>query len=136
MFGYCSLKKKGSSADYTVKQSGYVKMTVKMAPQKVGFSLQEGSATIIKKGDIKLGNTKDIYITGTAKGGKVEDVTYKVQLEKGSEAYATVTPIEGTKDGYRIEAASLKNKKKVNVKVNVVCIQNNKKGSYTLTIAP
>lgn len=125
------------------KAVAYAKLTITAAPKKI--LLNDGEYTVdgrelVKKETLALGEGMDVFLepllesrgSELAQGG-----TYSVTYSKNGENYVSVTPMAGSKYGYQITPIALdsaKAGKPLNVKVNFVCNENNKKVSVAITI--
>lgn len=121
----------------------YAKITVTAAPKKILLNDREytmESREVVKKETLAVGDGMEVFLeplleskgTELAQGG-----TYSFTYGKNGEKYLSVVPIEGSKYGFRITPIALhpaKAGKTLNVKVDFVCNENNKKVSVTITI--
>lgn len=125
------------------KSVAYAKITVTAAPKKILVNDKEHTIQdreVVKKQTLAFGEDMEVYLeplleskgTELAPGG-----TFSVSYSKNGENYVSVTPIAGSRYGYQITPLALdtaKAGKTLNVKVNFVCNENNKKVSVAITI--
>ncbi len=121
----------------------YAKITVTAAPAKILLNDADygvGGRTVVKKQTLAIGESMDVFLepllaskgTDIAQGG-----SYSVTYGKNGENYVSVEPIPGSEYGFQITPVALdaaKAGKTLNVKVNFVCNENNKKASISITV--
>lgn len=121
----------------------YAKITVTAAPSKLlvndGDYSAEGREPV-KKQTLSIGESVQVYLEPllASKGTEIaEGGSYSVTYSKNGENYVDVTPVAGSKYGFNITPVALdtaKAGKTLNVRVNFVCNENNKKASVSITI--
>lgn len=125
------------------KAVAYAKLTVTAAPAKLLLNNKDyctGDKTVVKKQVLALGESTEVFLEPllTSKGAEIaQGGTYSVMFSKNGEKYVNVEPIAGSLYGYQITPVALdaaKPGKTLNVRVNFVCNENNKKTSLSVTI--
>ncbi len=125
------------------KAVAYAKLTVTAAPAKILLNNKDYSTSdkaVVKKQVLALGESTQVFLEPllVSRGAEIAGGgTYSVTFSKNGEKYINVEPIEGSLYGYQITPVALdaaKPGRTLNVRVNFVCNENNKKTSLSITI--
>jgi|GEM_PF-3801834 len=125
------------------KAVAYAKLTVTAAPAKILLNDKDYSTSgraVVKKQTLAIGESMGVFLEPllASKGAELaQGGSYSVTFSKNGEKYVNVEPIAGALYGYRITPVALdaaKPGRTLNVRVNFVCNENNKKTSLAITI--
>lgn len=125
------------------KAVAYAKLTVTAAPAKLLLNDKDYSTSgraVVKKQTLAIGESTEVFLEPllASRGAELaQGGSYSVTFSKNGEKYVNVEPIAGALYGYRITPVALdaaKPGRTLNVRVNFVCNENNKKTSLAITI--